>query len=102
MKDCKVTTKFHQSFRSKITSFQTITLTNERDKVAVSMDDAVVNTIVPESGFRTPAEIGDAKAPTGLLLTTTVPVQTLKEYKKIAPGPARVSQGTFSPVSKSR
>ena len=64
--------------------------------------DAVVDTTVPESGFRTPAEIGDAKAPTGHLLTTTVPVQTLKEYEKRAPGPARVSQGTFSPVSESR
>ena len=59
------------------------------------MVDAVVDTTVPESGFRTPAEIGDAKAPTGYLLTTTVPVQTLKEYEKRAPGPARVSQGTF-------
>ena len=53
--------------------------------------DAVVDTTVPESGFRTPAEIRDAKAPTGHLLTTTVPVQTLKEYEKRAPGPARVS-----------
>ena len=66
------------------------------------MVDAVVDTTVPESGFRTPAEIGDAKAPTGYLLTTTVPVQTLKEYEKRAPGPARVSQGTFSLASESR
>ena len=66
------------------------------------MNDTVVDTIVLESEFRTPAEIGDAKAPTGHLLTTTVPVQTLKEYEKRAPGPARVSQGTFSPVSESR
>ena len=73
-----------------------------RDKVAVPRVDAVVDTTVPESGFRTPAEKGDAKAPTGHLLTTTVPVQTLKEYEKRAPGPARVSQGTFSPVSESR
>ena len=59
------------------------------------MNDAMVNTIVPESGFRTPAEMGDAKAPTGHLLTTTVPVQFLKEYEKMAPGPARGSQGTL-------
>ena len=69
-----------------MTSFQTIILTNERDKVAVSMNDAVVDIIAPEIGFRTPAEIGDAKAPSGHLLNTTVPVQSLKEEEKMAPG----------------
>ena len=69
-----------------MTSFQTIILTNERDKVAVSMNDAVVDTILPESGFRTPAEIGDAKAPAGHLLATTVPVLFLKDDEKMAPG----------------
>ena len=69
-----------------MTSFQTIILTNDREGVAVSMNDTVVDTIVPESGFRTPAEIGDAKAPSGHLLTTTVPVQFLKDEEKMAPG----------------
>ena len=50
------------------------------------MNDAVVDTIAPDSGFRTPAEIGDARAPSGHPLTTTVPVQFLKEEEKMAPG----------------
>ena len=62
------------------------------------MNDAMVNTIVPESGFRTPAEMGDAKAPTGHLLTTSSSRNTRRWLLNLLEGPKE----HFSPVSDSR
>ena len=76
----------HAIVSDKMAGFQTLILSNDNEMVAVSVNGAVTDTIMVEGGFRTPAEIGDARAPGGHLITTTVPVMFLKDEEKMAPG----------------
>ena len=57
-----------------------------QELVSVSVDGQLVNGIVLENGFRTPTEVGKARAVSGHLITNTAPVKFITEDQKLRPG----------------
>ena len=57
-----------------------------QELVSVSVNGQLADNIVPEKGFRTPTEVGKARAVSGHLITNTAPVKFVREDQKLRPG----------------